>query len=77
MIHKLNTGLFHKYYPVCHYKEDRLFSLYVATRIFIYLLNVFQIVPWLSRLVAVLSRRRPGFDSRPVHVVFLADEVAL
>jgi hypothetical protein len=31
-------------------------------------------VPWLRRLVAGLSPRRPGFEPRPVHVV---DKVAL
>jgi hypothetical protein len=35
------------------------------------------IVPWLRRSVAGLSPRRPGFDSRPVHVGFLVGTVAL
>jgi hypothetical protein len=32
------------------------------------------VVPWLRRLVAVLSPRRPGLD---VHVGFVLDKVAL
>jgi hypothetical protein len=34
-------------------------------------------VPWLRRLVALLSLRRPGFDPGSVHVVFVVDKVAL
>jgi hypothetical protein len=34
-------------------------------------------VPWLRRLVAGLSPRRPGFDLRSVHVGFVVDKVAL
>jgi hypothetical protein len=34
-------------------------------------------VPWLSRLVAGLSPRRPGFDPGSVHVRFVVDKVAL
>jgi hypothetical protein len=34
-------------------------------------------VPWLRRLVAGLSPRRPGFDPGPVHVGFVVDKVAL
>ena len=34
-------------------------------------------VPWLRRLVAGLSPRRPGFDPGPVHVRFVVDKVAL
>ena len=33
-------------------------------------------LPRLSRLVAGLSSRRPGFDPKPVHVGFLVDKVA-
>jgi hypothetical protein len=34
-------------------------------------------VPWLRRLVASLSPRRPGFDCRSVRVGFVVDKVAL
>jgi hypothetical protein len=34
-------------------------------------------VPWLRRLVAGLSPRRPGFNPGPVHVGFMVDKVAL
>jgi hypothetical protein len=34
-------------------------------------------VPWLRRLVAGLSSRRPGFDPGSVHVGFMVDSVAL
>jgi hypothetical protein len=34
-------------------------------------------VPWLRRLVAGLSPRRPGFDSGSVHIGFVVDRVAL
>jgi hypothetical protein len=34
-------------------------------------------VPWLRRLVAGLSPRRPGLDPRSVHVRFVVDKVAL
>jgi hypothetical protein len=34
-------------------------------------------VPWLRRLVACLSPRRPGFDPGSVHVGFMVDKVAL
>jgi hypothetical protein len=34
-------------------------------------------VPWLRRLVAGLSPRRPGFDSESVHVEFVVDKVTL
>jgi hypothetical protein len=34
-------------------------------------------VPWLRRLVAVLSPRRLGFDPGSVHVGFVVDSVAL
>jgi hypothetical protein len=34
-------------------------------------------VPWLMRLVAGLSTRRPGFDLGSVHVGFVVDKVAL
>jgi hypothetical protein len=36
-----------------------------------------QAVPWLRRLVAGLSPRRPGFDPGSVHVGFVVDKVAL
>ena len=36
-----------------------------------------QAVPWLRRLVAGLSPRRPGFDLGSVHVGFVVDKVAL
>jgi hypothetical protein len=32
-------------------------------------------VPWLRRLVAGLSPRRPGFDPRSVHVGFVVDKM--
>jgi hypothetical protein len=34
-------------------------------------------VPWLRRLVAGLSPRKPGFDPGSVHVGFVVDKVAL
>jgi hypothetical protein len=34
-------------------------------------------VPWLRRLAAGLSPRRPGFDPRSVHVGFVVDKVVL
>jgi hypothetical protein len=34
-------------------------------------------VPWLKRLVAVLSPRRPGFAPGSIHVGFVVDKVAL
>jgi hypothetical protein len=34
-------------------------------------------VPWLRRLVAGISPRRPGFDTGSVHVGFVVDKVAL
>jgi hypothetical protein len=33
-------------------------------------------VPWLKRLVAGLSQRRPGFAPGPIHVAFVMDKVA-
>jgi hypothetical protein len=39
--------------------------------------SLFQAVPWLRRLVAGLSPRRPRFDPGPVHVGFVVDKVAL
>jgi hypothetical protein len=39
--------------------------------------TVERAVPWLRRLVTVLSRRRPGFDPESVHVGFVVDNVAL
>jgi hypothetical protein len=35
------------------------------------------IVPWLRRLVACLSPRRPGFDPGSVHVGFMVNKVVL
>jgi hypothetical protein len=46
-------------------------------RIFICHAGVGMIVPWLRRLVAGLSPRRPGFTAVSVHVEFVVDEVAL
>jgi hypothetical protein len=37
----------------------------------------FWAVPWLRRLVAGLSPRRPGFDPGSVHVGYVVDKVAL
>jgi hypothetical protein len=34
-------------------------------------------MPWLRRLVAGLSPRRPGFDPGSVHVGFVVDKVAM
>jgi hypothetical protein len=34
-------------------------------------------VPWLRRLAASLSPRRPGFDPGSVHVGFVVNKVAL
>jgi len=34
-------------------------------------------VTWLTRLVAVLPSRRPGFSSLPVRAGFVVEEVAL
>jgi hypothetical protein len=34
-------------------------------------------MPWLKRLVAGLSLRRPGFASGSIHVGFVVDKVAL
>ena len=34
-------------------------------------------VPWLRRLVAGLSLRRPGFDPGSIHVGFVVNKVAL
>jgi hypothetical protein len=34
-------------------------------------------VPWLRRLVAGLSPRRPGFDPRAVHLGYVVDKVVL
>jgi hypothetical protein len=34
-------------------------------------------VPWLRRLVAGLSPRRPGFDPRPIHMSFAVEKVPL
>ena len=36
-----------------------------------------QAVPWLRRLVAGLSLRRPGFDPGSVQMGFVVDKVAL
>jgi hypothetical protein len=36
-----------------------------------------QAVPWLRRLVAGLSLRRPGFHSSSANVRFMVDRVAL
>jgi hypothetical protein len=36
-----------------------------------------EAVPWLKRLVAGLSPRRPGFDPGSVHVEFVMDKVTL
>jgi hypothetical protein len=41
------------------------------------LLRYLQAVPWLRRLVADLSPRRPGFDPGSVHVGIVMDKVAL
>jgi hypothetical protein len=37
----------------------------------------YEAVPWLRRLVAGLSPRRPGFDPGSLHVGFMVDKVAL
>jgi hypothetical protein len=37
----------------------------------------FKAVPWLRRLVASVSPRKPGFDPGPVHVGFVVVKVAL
>jgi hypothetical protein len=39
--------------------------------------NINKAEPWLRRLVAGLSPRRPGFDPGSVHVGFVVDKVAL
>jgi hypothetical protein len=39
--------------------------------------TIVKAVPWLKRLVAGLSPRRPGFDPGSVHVGFVVDKVAL
>jgi hypothetical protein len=39
--------------------------------------NVSPAVPWLQRLVAGLSPRRPGFAPGSIHVGFVVDKVAL
>ena len=39
--------------------------------------NFTMAVPWLRRLVAALSLWTPGFNSRPVHVRFVLNNVAL
>jgi hypothetical protein len=39
--------------------------------------NLALAVPWLRRLVADLSSRRPGFDPESVHVGFVVDKVEL
>jgi uncharacterized membrane protein len=39
--------------------------------------KAFQAVTWLRRLVAGFARLKPGFDSRPVHTEFIANEVSL
>jgi hypothetical protein len=36
-----------------------------------------RVVPWLKRLVAGLSPRRPGFAPGSIHVGFVVDKVAL
>ena len=36
-----------------------------------------MVVPWLRWLVAALSPRRPGFDSKSVRVNFVVDKVAV
>jgi hypothetical protein len=36
-----------------------------------------QTVPWLRRLIAGFSQRRPGFDPRLVHVGFVVEKVTL
>jgi hypothetical protein len=41
------------------------------------ILNITLTVPWLRRLVAGLSQRRPGFDPASVNVGFVVDKVAL
>jgi hypothetical protein len=38
---------------------------------------MFSAVPWLTRLAAGLSSRRPGFPTGSLHVVFVVDKVAL
>jgi hypothetical protein len=38
---------------------------------------IYWAFPWLRRLVAGLSSRRPGFDPGSVHVGFVLDKVAL
>jgi hypothetical protein len=40
-------------------------------------LSTFKAVPWLRRLVAGLSARRPGFNLGSVHLGFVVDKVAL
>jgi hypothetical protein len=52
--------------------SGKLFKLYV-----VYYLPSQSAVPWLRRLVAGLSPRRPAFASRSFHVGFVADIVAL
>ena len=39
--------------------------------------QIIEAVPWLRRLVAGLSSRRPGFDPRSVHEGFMVEKVAL
>jgi hypothetical protein len=48
--------------------------LYIQFR----LISVFKkAVPWLRDSVAGISPQRPGFNTRPVHVRFVVDKVAM
>ena len=50
--------------------NDQLYKLFLRPQCLL-------AVPWLRRLVAGLSLRRPEFDPRSVHVKFVVDKVAL
>jgi hypothetical protein len=67
-------------YPLASYFLAVLFPFYLSYSLSLSLslsLSSEHVVSWLSRLVACLKPRRPGFDPRPVHVRFVVDTVAL
>jgi hypothetical protein len=49
----------------------------LCTELLYWIDKAFQTVKWLRFLVASFSPRKPGFDSRPVHMEFIVNKVSL
>jgi len=83
----LHGNVYLQYTILCSFQRKifiilRLLSLLLGQRRFCNELSyridkALQTVTWLRRLVAGFSPQKPGFDSRPVHMVFIVKKVSL